>query len=123
MINEQFFNNFTMELGLGELIRMASSTDVSTQSRTVDACGYAPITEGAQVRSAFGNYLNEGDCAVSRDLMDKYGYRKGTKLNIEGFGVFTVNDITQGSNRIEIFFTKLTESLSFGKKQLKVSLV
>lgn len=123
MTDDLFFNNFTTELGLNELIGESKDNKTSVKTHSITVCGYSSLREGEQVRSVFGTVLNAGDCAVSRDLIDRYGFKKGQKLHIEGYGVLTVNDITTGSMRIEIFFDKKIESILFGRKRIKLKAV
>ena len=52
-------------------------------------------------------------------------YPFGTKIEIEGLGVFTVEDrggAIQG-NKIDVFFNSHQEALNFGRKQLRIRVV
>ena len=52
-------------------------------------------------------------------------YSFGTKIEIEGLGVFTVEDrggAIQG-NKIDVFFNSHQEALNFGRKQLRIRVV
>lgn len=123
MTDDLFFNNFTTELGLDELIDGSDADNISAQTHSVTVCGYSSLRDGEQVRSVFGTVLNAGDCAVSRDLIDRYGFKKGQKIFIEDCGVLTVNDIAAGSMMIEVFFDKKIESILFGRKRIKLKAV
>lgn len=52
-------------------------------------------------------------------------YSFGTKIEIEGLGIFTVEDrggAIQG-NKIDVFFNSHQEALNFGRKQLRIRVV
>ena len=52
-------------------------------------------------------------------------YKFGTKIEIEGYGIYTVEDRggAISGNKIDIFFNTHQEALKFGRRQLKIRVV
>lgn len=81
-------------------------------------------TDSTPEETASGMPVMPWTCAVSADLMRKYGIRFGDKIILEGLGVFTVADLTNKRfrNRVDLLapVNSVKWSRKFGLKRVRM---
>lgn len=82
---------------------------------------YSPCyneTDSTPTITAFMKKVKPGGIAVSRDLL-KMGWTPGKQVYIEGYGVFTINDVMnkRWKKRFDIFYPTKQHALNFGVKK------
>ncbi len=82
------------------------------------------VRPGQPVRTAIGSKVRPGVVAVSRDLL-KNGWKYGSKVYIEGMGVFTIEDTMhrRWSKRFDVAVNTKKEAFSIGKRKNRLVLL
>jgi 3D (Asp-Asp-Asp) domain-containing protein len=102
----------------GELLEQKEL--VSSANVTITCYNSHPSqTDGTPFVTAFNTKTGPGTVAVSRDLLDK-GFTPLSKVWIEGFGVYTINDIMNKryTNRVDIWIDQ--KAKAFKKKDVRI---
>ena len=104
-----------------ERISQEMNTIKKRLNTTVTLTAYSPReqeTDDTPYKTACATKVKAGTVAVSHDLFWA-GYACGRKIYIEGYGIFTVNDLMNEryKNRIDIFYWDTEQAYAFGKKE------
>lgn len=100
---------------------------IQTKAQVVDLTAYTPSEDQCDsdpLIAASLKPVREGTIAVSRDLF-RAGWVFGKKVHIEGYGIYTINDLMNKrfEKRIDIFMWSYSDAISFGKKEAIATLL
>jgi 3D (Asp-Asp-Asp) domain-containing protein len=104
-----------------------SETDFAFDSAVVTVTSYNAVkaqTDSTPEETASGMPVMPWTCAVSADVLQKYGLKFGDRIILEGLGVFTVADLTNKRfrNRVDLLapVSSIKWSRKFGVKKTKM---
>lgn len=104
--------------------REVSATPISSDKWIwAEATAYCPCASCCGKET--GITASGTKATAGRTIAASSNYSFGTKIEIEGLGVYTVEDRggAINGNRIDIFFNTHQEALNFGRRQIKMRVV